>query len=138
MRNHGLKSSYIEISGSIMYAIGDGPTSIWASGQAGWFEINPSREYGPMYETVCEGINLYYSVLCAYEDAGEKAPKAKRAQSRQLSVETLLFKVRILGNSQADRILTREVRVEDGRWSHTARSKGAMSKACAISSRSFQ
>ncbi|KAF3771270.1 hypothetical protein M406DRAFT_349625 [Cryphonectria parasitica EP155] len=74
-----------------MYAISNGPTSIWAAGKTGWFEINPAPEYESMYETVCEGIDLYYSVLFAYEDAQKWAAKSKRATWQQLPIDDLLF-----------------------------------------------
>lgn len=89
------KSSYLEISSSVMYSIGYGPwPAVWVSGKAGWFEINPAPEYEAMYELVCEGITLYYSLMVAYEDRLRKLAKAKRAKAMQTKIHDLLFKVR--------------------------------------------
>lgn len=66
---------------------------MWAAGRAGWFELNPATEYAPMYDTICEGISLYYLILEVYVKAYERAPKAKKLKSLNMPLERVLFKV---------------------------------------------
>lgn len=78
-----------------MYSIGYGPwPAVWVSGKAGWFLIYPAPEYEVMYESVCEGITLYYLLLLAYENMLAHATKAKRAKILQMKSHEMLFKVR--------------------------------------------
>lgn len=49
-----------------------------------------------MYETVCEGITLYYTIFDAYRIEHEKLPKGRKHKAYQMSIEDLLFKVRYL------------------------------------------
>ncbi|ROW02000.1 hypothetical protein VMCG_05651 [Cytospora schulzeri] len=94
MRNYSYKSAYIEIPLSHSYSIGYGPwPAVWASGTAGWYEIAPAPEYEAMYETVCEGITLYYKVMDVYQQY-DKLSKAKRHKAYQMPIERLLLKVR--------------------------------------------
>ena len=63
----GVKSAYIEIRASHSYSIGYGPYAVvWISGEAGWFEINPSPRYKPVYDTICDAITLYYQLIDIY------------------------------------------------------------------------
>lgn len=95
MRNYSYRAAYIEIPLSHSYSIGYGPwPAVWASGKAGWYEINPAPEYEAMYESVCEGITLYYKIMDAYQDQWNKLQKGKRHKAYQMPIETLLFKVR--------------------------------------------
>lgn len=95
VRDPSHRASYIEIPANIMYSIGYGPWPVvWAAGKAGWFEINPAPEYEATYETVCEGITLYYELMLAYIDARDRVSKGKRSKALQMPIEKLLFKVR--------------------------------------------
>lgn len=97
MRNYSYRSAYIEIPLSHSYSIGYGPwPAVWASGKAGWYEITPAPEYEAMYESVCEGITLYYKVMDAYQDQRDGLPKGKRHKAYQMPIERLLLKVRTL------------------------------------------
>ncbi|ROW05975.1 hypothetical protein VPNG_08462 [Cytospora leucostoma] len=64
----------------------------WASGEAGWYEINPAPEYEAMYETVCEGITFYYTIFDAYHKEHNRLPKSKKHKAYQMPIEKLLFK----------------------------------------------
>lgn len=94
MLNVAYSSAYIEIPANITYSIGFGPwPAVWVAGQAGWFEILPAPEYEAMYNTVCEGITLYYLVMDAHLEARGRAGKGKRGKAVQIPVDKLLFKV---------------------------------------------
>ncbi|KAK7757188.1 hypothetical protein SLS62_000737 [Diatrype stigma] len=72
---------------------------LWASGQSGWFEIDPSDKYKPISDVMFQGVNLHYSILTKYEDALERLHnKSKKHRSKtlrhiQIAVEDLLFHV---------------------------------------------
>ncbi|PSR76637.1 hypothetical protein BD289DRAFT_169346 [Coniella lustricola] len=90
--NIELADAYIEIPTSTMYAIAY-PVQVWAAGKSGWFEINPAPAYQPMYQTVCEGIELYYLIQFAYEEAqeAEEASKSKKASWFNRKIEQLFL-----------------------------------------------
>lgn len=76
------------------YSIGYGPwPAVWASGKAGWYEINPAPEFQAMYEYMCEGITLYYKIMDAYASLAQTLPKGKRYKALQTPIEKLFFKV---------------------------------------------
>lgn len=76
-----------------MYSIGYGPWPVaWVGGRAGWFEINPAQEYAQMFEDVCEGITLYYTLMDIYTEAMESYIKTKQYKALQMPIDTLLFK----------------------------------------------
>lgn len=86
--------AYIEIPTSVMYSIGYGPWPVaWAGGRAGWFEINPGKEYAAMFEEICDGITLYYSLMDVYTEAMESYIKTKQYKALQMPIQDLLFKV---------------------------------------------
>lgn len=45
----------------------DGEAAVWAAGKAGWFEIQPSREYKSVYRDMVESIDVYYFVVDKYQ-----------------------------------------------------------------------
>ncbi|KAK7741027.1 hypothetical protein SLS53_005091 [Cytospora paraplurivora] len=101
LRNYSYRSAYVEIPISHSYSIGCGEEGqdedpiwpvAWASGEAGWYEINPAPEYEAMYETVCEGITLYYTIFDTYHKEHNRLPKAKKHKAYQMSIERLLLK----------------------------------------------
>ncbi|EON98621.1 hypothetical protein UCRPA7_5840 [Phaeoacremonium minimum UCRPA7] len=77
VRNSHSKPVHIELSPTHSYSIGYEPICIWASGGAGWFEINPAPEYQAMYDDMSEAITLYYEVMKGYE-AAKKARRGKK------------------------------------------------------------
>ncbi|KAH8801552.1 hypothetical protein F5884DRAFT_518767 [Xylogone sp. PMI_703] len=93
LQNKKVYSAYIEIRDSQAYSIGYGPTTIWASGKSGWFEIRPATEYQDIYNKIIEGIDLYYAILEAYEDL-EREPKHKGYRN-SLTVDEILLKYAI-------------------------------------------
>ena len=46
-----------------------------------------------MYDFVCEGITLYYSLIDAYQKQWNRLPKAKRHKAYQMPIERLLLEV---------------------------------------------
>lgn len=94
MRKPSKNTAHIEVPLCDGYSIGYGPwPAVWASGKAGWYEINPSKEYKAMHEHMCEGITLYYKVMDAYVSMAETAPKGKKNRAWQSPIEKVLHKV---------------------------------------------
>lgn len=71
---------YIE-STCVAYSVGELPTTVWAAGDAGWFEFSPSSAYKPIYEGIMKGIELYYGLIQVYEDASQSGDKYWRTKS---------------------------------------------------------
>ncbi|RFU34922.1 hypothetical protein B7463_g1400, partial [Scytalidium lignicola] len=88
--NKKAQSTYIEIRESQAYSIGYGPTTIWASGKSGWFEIRPAPAYQDIYNRILEGIDIYYAVIEAYEEL-EHVPRRKGYRNI-LTVDEILLK----------------------------------------------
>ena len=91
------RQPYVEIQQAVSFSIaltdeGMSGTIIWASGQAGWFEITPAEEYRKIYNTMDQGVALYYNILLQYEDHEEKRiKKSKKGKaSHQVLVEPAL------------------------------------------------
>jgi hypothetical protein len=60
----------IELPKVSRYAWGqfeEGSCAIWALGDAGWYEIQPSRAYKSIYDNDIEAIFLYYFLKDAYQ-----------------------------------------------------------------------
>lgn len=94
VRKPSKNTAYIEIPACEGYSIGYGPwPAVWASGSAGWYEINPSDEYRPMHECMCEGITLYYKVMDAYAAMGDALPKGRKFKAWQTPIDRVLLKV---------------------------------------------
>lgn len=64
---------------------------LWASGQAGWFELIPSTTYAPIANSIFQAVTLYYNVDDQYKAelaALKRVEKAKpRPARRNLSVQ---------------------------------------------------
>lgn len=105
MRKPFKNTAYIEVSKCERYSVGTGYSigtgtgpwpAVWASGRAGWYEINPSDEYKPMHEYMCEGITIYYEIMDIYGSMTKKVAKSnekKRRKLLQTPIEKVLFKV---------------------------------------------
>ncbi|KAK4151804.1 hypothetical protein C8A00DRAFT_45036 [Chaetomidium leptoderma] len=111
-----VKSAYIEIAHSDRYSIGEGPLGVvlWVSGAAGWFEIQPSVKYQPMYDQIREAITLYYSAFEVYEAynlAHGKKKKARRPSPPAIEQSFLKYAVRV-----GDGILRDEVEALYHKW----------------------
>ncbi|KAF2126558.1 hypothetical protein P153DRAFT_399328 [Dothidotthia symphoricarpi CBS 119687] len=50
----------------------DGEYVIWAQGAAGWFEIQPTAQYKPIYEDMREAVQLLYFVTDIYNEPRKK------------------------------------------------------------------
>ncbi|KAF1346043.1 hypothetical protein BDV97DRAFT_401409 [Delphinella strobiligena] len=62
----------IEIANVTQFSYGqyeDGTVDIWASGQAGWYTINPSRPYKHVYEDMVQAVKLLYFTSDTYQAA---------------------------------------------------------------------
>lgn len=93
LRKISKRTAHIEVPMCCGYSIGYGPwPAVWASGKAGWYEINPAEEYKAMYDYMCEGITLYYKIMDAYVSMSETAPKAKKYRAWQTPIEKILLK----------------------------------------------
>lgn len=97
VQDYAQKAAYVEIPSSSMYSVGwvndTEEAVIWSAGKSGWFEICPASEYRAMYDTVCEGVTLYYLLQQIYEDARDRAGKGKRSKALLMPIEELLKQV---------------------------------------------
>lgn len=65
------KTIDIEIRGVTRYSYGqttDGDMMIWALGGAGWFEIQPSRNYKLIYQDMVQAVEILYFVTDIYNE----------------------------------------------------------------------
>ncbi|KAK4072426.1 hypothetical protein Trihar35433_4490 [Trichoderma harzianum] len=72
-------STPIEIRHCIAYSIGedDGRPVVWVLGRGGWYEINPSDAYRPIFNKMCEATTMYYSLVDIYSSGKfSKTPAA--------------------------------------------------------------
>ncbi|KAI1178423.1 hypothetical protein F4777DRAFT_594675 [Nemania sp. FL0916] len=100
-RNMKTKNLWIQIDRSSAFSVGakDDNLSIpvvWASGQAGWFEIVPSPSYQRTCDEMFQGVCLHYSLLDQYEAALAKLQKSKKKKKVTmadvpLDLDELLF-----------------------------------------------
>ncbi|KAL6822197.1 hypothetical protein V8C40DRAFT_248831 [Trichoderma camerunense] len=75
-------STPIEIRHCIAYSIGedDGRPVVWVLGRGGWYEINPSDAYRPIFNKMCEATTMYYSLVDIYSSGKfGKTPAAPAA-----------------------------------------------------------
>jgi len=66
------KAVSIEIVECKRYAYGlnqDGSAAIWAGGEAGWYNLTPSRTYKPVFAEMSESVELYYFVCDTYTES---------------------------------------------------------------------
>ena len=50
----------------------DGGYVVWAQGQAGWFEIQPSREYKSIYAEMIQAVELLYFITDIHSEVRKK------------------------------------------------------------------
>ncbi|PNY24969.1 Uncharacterized protein TCAP_05090 [Tolypocladium capitatum] len=76
-------STPLEIRKCVAFSIGESPDGsplIWLSGNGGWYEINPSPAYRPIYKKMCEATTLYYNLVDIYNSRRlPKKPKKSRS-----------------------------------------------------------
>ncbi|KAI1262512.1 hypothetical protein F5Y18DRAFT_152364 [Xylariaceae sp. FL1019] len=96
-KNMRSKSHRIQIEASSKFSIacdesGSAPI-VWASGQAGWFEIVPSQQYRPICDLMFQAVCLHFALLDAYDEELAKSRKAKKKKKDyRIDLEELLFK----------------------------------------------
>ncbi|KAJ4302267.1 hypothetical protein N0V88_002404 [Collariella sp. IMI 366227] len=111
-----LRSAYIEIQYSTQYSVGDGPIALWVSGAAGWYELQPSVKYQPMYDQILEAMTLYYSALEVYAGhAEEHARKKKGSRPPQPDLDEVFFSYAV---RTGDGILRHEVESLCHKWAN--------------------
>ncbi|KAI1074140.1 hypothetical protein F5B20DRAFT_564693 [Whalleya microplaca] len=96
------RTQYIQIENTVSFSIGlkdEGlPMPVlWASGEAGWYEIVPSDRYKTTCDIMFQGISLHYAVLDQYEEALDKLHKKKKNRSKtiqdvKLDLDDVLFR----------------------------------------------
>ncbi|KAK3378515.1 hypothetical protein B0H63DRAFT_525738 [Podospora didyma] len=110
------KSTYIEISNSSSYSIGYDSLTLWVSGAAGWFEINPSPKYEAMFAEIREAITLYYEILNVYDAYSQACAEKKKKKCKMaslLTLDELFFKYAV---AVGDGVLRDEVEARCHKW----------------------
>ncbi|PHH70950.1 hypothetical protein CDD82_6823 [Ophiocordyceps australis] len=78
-------STPLEIRECKAFSIGqqdNGSPVIWVSGRGGWYEINPSPTYRPVYRKICEATTFYYDLVDIYNSRPlSKKPKKDLKES---------------------------------------------------------
>ncbi|KAJ8130031.1 hypothetical protein O1611_g3598 [Lasiodiplodia mahajangana] len=93
----------IQIEASRAFSVGAKDDSlsvpvVWASGEAGWFEIVPAPCYQRICDEMFQAVSLHYSLLDQFEEALEKLQKSKKKKKATmadvtLDLDELLFQV---------------------------------------------
>ncbi|KAI0011217.1 hypothetical protein F4779DRAFT_574754 [Xylariaceae sp. FL0662B] len=96
------RSHYIQIQNTVSFSIGlkdEGLPMpvIWASGEAGWYEMIPSDRYKATCDTMFQGISLHYAILDQYEEALAKLHRKKKNRNKtiqdvKLDLDNVLFR----------------------------------------------
>jgi hypothetical protein len=89
------RSKRIHIDNVTHYAFGqhaDGEYGIWVAGKAGWFSINPAKQYQPIYREIEGAIDLYYFLVDRHNRKGRWKGK------KNLSVDDLFEEVGTVPN----------------------------------------
>ncbi|KAJ8108723.1 hypothetical protein ONZ43_g6340 [Nemania bipapillata] len=102
-RHMKTRSLRIQIEASHAFSVGAKDDSlsipvVWASGEAGWFEIIPAQRYQRICDEMFQGVCLHYSLLDQYEAALEKLHKSKKKKKATiadipLDLEEMLFQI---------------------------------------------
>lgn len=75
----------IEVRQCISYSIGESEDGqwplVWASGKAGWYELNPAPGYRPIHDKMLEAASLYYALMDIYQSKGPKKPKKSKSNT---------------------------------------------------------
>lgn len=88
-------STPIEIRHCIAYSIGedDGRPVVWVLGRGGWYEINPSDAYRPIFNKMCEATTMYYSLVDIYSSGKFSKTPAASASNLLEALRTDLLQV---------------------------------------------
>ncbi|KAK5631021.1 hypothetical protein RRF57_006736 [Xylaria bambusicola] len=100
-RNMKAKTLWIQIESSRAFSVGAKDDSlsspvVWASGEAGWFEIVPAACYQRICDGMFQAVRLHYSLLDQYEEAVEKLRKSRKKKRPtfadvSIEIDELLF-----------------------------------------------
>lgn len=58
----------------------EGKVALWAAGEAGWFELKPSRAYKPVFTEMVEAVNTLYFTADYYRDITRSKLKSTPAE----------------------------------------------------------
>ncbi|EGR52547.1 uncharacterized protein TRIREDRAFT_74397 [Trichoderma reesei QM6a] len=86
-------STPIEIRHCISYSIGEDEARpvVWVLGRGGWYEINPSEAYRPIFNKMCEATTMYYSLVDIYtSEKFRRTPVRAHANSLEALREDFL------------------------------------------------
>ncbi|POR36449.1 Uncharacterized protein TPAR_03367 [Tolypocladium paradoxum] len=105
-------STPLEIRKCVTFSIGESPDGsplIWLSGNGGWYEINPSPAYRPIYQKMCEATTLFYNLVDIYSSrrAPKKPKKSRSGWMDELSGIFLQYAARIGDGSTFDEVVER-------------------------------
>lgn len=105
-------STPLEIRKCVAFSIGESPDGsplIWLSGNGGWYEINPSPVYRPIYKRMCEATTLYYNLVDIYNSrrAPKKPKKTRAGWMDELSEIFLQYAARVGDGSTFDEVIER-------------------------------
>lgn len=94
MQKNSAKSRYapIEIRNNTSFSIGlkaDDIPVVWASGEAGWFELEASEKYTPIANSMFEAIQLHYKVNDQYEEELARLKKQNKKKRYSIADVTL-------------------------------------------------
>ena len=105
-------STPLEIRKCVSFSIGESPDGsplIWLSGNGGWYEINPSPAYRPIYKKMCEATTLYYNLVDIYNSIQlpKKPKKTKAKWMDELSGIFLQYAARVGDGSTFEEVIER-------------------------------
>ncbi|KAI9149224.1 hypothetical protein HJFPF1_11273 [Paramyrothecium foliicola] len=105
-------STPLEVRNCVEYSIGeteDGRPLIWVRGRGAWYELEPSSEYQPIYNKMCEATTLYYHMMDIYKDTGRKKSKKSKGNGLmdELSDIFLQYAVRVGDGSTFEDVVER-------------------------------
>ncbi|KAI1131165.1 hypothetical protein F5Y10DRAFT_233976 [Nemania abortiva] len=93
-RHMKTRSLRIQIDASTAFSVGAKDDSlsvpvVWASGEAGWFEIVPAQIYQRMCDEMFQAVCLHYALLDQFEEALKKLQKSKKKKKATMEDVTL-------------------------------------------------
>ncbi|KAI0106453.1 hypothetical protein GGR51DRAFT_517716 [Nemania sp. FL0031] len=80
----------VQIQASRAFSVGAKDDSlsvpvVWASGEAGWFEIVPAPCYQRICDEMFQAVSLHYSLLDQFEEALEKLQKSRKKKKATMA-----------------------------------------------------
>ncbi|KAF1996792.1 hypothetical protein P154DRAFT_579572 [Amniculicola lignicola CBS 123094] len=107
--------------------VDSGEVVIWGLGQAGWFEIRPSREYEGIYKDMVEAVGMLFFMADVYNEQPRKkggGPRAELvfqeyAEDERFECEDAVDAAEIFRKHRAFLIASFLTRAEGVAWSNT-------------------